>query len=205
MTPREKLIFISKSRNTTDYPKMIKSSFGLNTQQTKSMRFQAILASLLHKELNCYICGSPIIHFSTKDEGHFENGESITYDHVFPSCFNGTNHVLNGRGACSKCNREKSDSLEFETYRGMVRVIPEKRFYLRDLIYSVKQQMLEKGVQPQEYIGCFLHFFMDTANSLMSEEQVYEFEEFCHFVDVPITFGDTSQFKHVFVGILTPI
>lgn len=204
MNPREKLIFISKSRNTTDYPSMVKASFGLNTQQTKSMRFQAVLAALLHKELHCYICGSLIINFNTKEDAHFENGESITYDHVFPYCFNGSNHILNGRAACSKCNREKSDSLEFDTFKGPVRVIPEKRFYLRDLMYSVKQQMFDKGILPEAYIGCFLHFFTDTAHSLMNEIQVKEFEEFCHFVDVPVTF-DTNKLKHVFIGKLIPI
>lgn len=204
MTPREKLIFISKNRTTTDYPTMVKSSFGLNTQQTKSMRFQAILAALLHKELHCYICGSNIINFSTKEEAHFENGESMTYDHVFPSCFNGSNHILNGRAACSKCNREKSDSLEFETFKGSVRIIPEKRFYLRDLMYYIKQEMLLKDVSPEKYIGCFLHFFSDTTNSLMNELQVQEFENFCNFVDVPVNF-DLDSFKHVFIGKLTPI
>ena len=205
MTPRQKLLFIAKNSNTADYPSMVKAAFSLNTQQTKSMRFQAVLAALLHKELHCYICGSQIINFSTKDEPHFENGESMTYEHVFPSCFNGGNHILNGRAACSKCNREKSDSLEFDTFKGRFKVVPERRYHLRDLMYILKKKMTILGVSESDYIGCLLHYFYDTKHSLMNEEQVRKFEQFCAFVNVPVDFGDLTQFKEIFIGILKPV
>jgi hypothetical protein len=60
-------------------------------------------------ELKCDICGNKMVRAQKSQEGVSPKPNEATVDHIDPRSRGGTNDPRNLRGACRKCNRDKSD------------------------------------------------------------------------------------------------
>lgn len=105
----------------------IEKQFGLNSSVRERNKYRAVIAGIIKKSLSCYVSGETIeqvIICGNNQEQELSNGDMLTFDHLFPQCFNGINGLINGMPMSSSANSRKSDSLQFESKYGLVTINP---------------------------------------------------------------------------------
>lgn len=185
-TDRQKLEFLTTNFDSHKLYAATAETFGLNVEKRKHILFHALMASLFQKELNCYICGSPIVKFSLSKEAHFENGQHITYDHIWPDSYNGTSHVLNGRATCFCCNNKRGNELKFETYKGKIEITPESYYARRDVLSDVKFQLNQKGIDFNHKIHTLMKTINDKSKGFLRKKEVAELERFLNSIGMTV-------------------
>lgn len=198
-TDRQKLEYLIKNFTTDKLYAATAETFDLNVQKRKHILFHALMASLFQKELNCYICGSPIVKFTLNKEAHFENGQHITYDHIWPDSYNGTSHVLNGRATCFCCNNKRGNELKFDTYKGAIEITPETYYARRDVLSNVKFQLNKQGIVFNHRIHTLMKTINDKSKGFLSKDEVIGLEKFLNSIDMKVKM-DFEKYTTAIVG-----
>lgn len=90
-------------------------------------KYRAVIAGIVKKSLSCYVSGENIeqvVICGNSSEQEFTNGDTLSFDHLFPQCLNGVNSLINGMPMSSSANSKKSDQLSFESKYGLVTISP---------------------------------------------------------------------------------
>lgn len=106
-------------------------------------KYRAIISGIIKGSIDCYVTGESIekVVFSGNQQEHeFSNGDTLSFDHLFPQCFNGINSLINGMPMCAKANSKKSDLVIFESNFGLVTIKPISAYNItmvQDYIYGI--------------------------------------------------------------------
>jgi len=185
-TDRQKLEFLTKNFASHKLYSATAETFDLDQHKRKHILFHALMASLFRKELSCYICGSEIVKFSLVKEAHFDNGQHITYDHIWPGSYNGSKHVLNGRATCFCCNNRRGNELKFDTYKGRVEITPETYYARRDILSHVKLQLTQKNIHFDHKINTLMRTINDKSKGFLQRKEVDELEVFLNSIGMHV-------------------
>lgn len=109
-------------------------------------KYRAIISGIVKGSIDCYVTGEQIekVVFSGSQQEHeFSNGDTLSFDHLFPQCFNGVNSLINGMPMCARANSKKSDNVVFESSFGLVTINPISAYNIttvHDYIYATLQK-----------------------------------------------------------------
>lgn len=126
----------------------LEKQFGLNSSIREKNKYRAIIAGIIKKSLSCYVSGETIeqvILCGNNQEHELSNGDMLTFDHLFPQCFNGINGLINGMPMSSSANSRKSDSLKFESIYGLVTISPIPVYNIGHVREYISYLLKEKG------------------------------------------------------------
>lgn len=198
-TDRRKLEYLIQNFTSDKLYSATAETFDLDVQKRKNILFHALMASLFQKELNCYICGSPIVKFSLVKEAHFENGQHITYDHIWPDSYNGSSHVLNGRATCFCCNNKRGNELKFDTYKGSIEITPETYYARRDVLSDAKFQLSKKGIAFDHRINTLMKTITDKSKGFLSKAEVVALEKFLNSISMNVSL-EVEKYSTAIIG-----
>jgi hypothetical protein len=124
----------------------------------------AVLTSV---QLKCFRCGVEATHFQVEKHRNdrvmpfqlnlYANNRMLTWDHILPKSYDGSNNPINGRCACSKCNEKRGNDM---TMAEMVWVatqnpiqiykeLPKGKANLREIVGMVRKEYRDLGVSLQ--------------------------------------------------------
>lgn len=125
----------------------IEKKHSLPSNVREKNKYRAMISGIIKKSIDCYFTGESIervVLSGSQKENEFSNGDTLSFDHLFPQCLNGINSLINGMPMCAKANSKKSDLLEFESAFGTVIIKPIAAYNIgvvHDYIYMNLHKM----------------------------------------------------------------
>jgi len=110
-------------------------------------------------DLTCFRCGAKATHFQIEKHRNdkvmpfqlnlYAGKRMLTWDHILPKSFDGSNDVINGRCACSKCNENRGNEM---TLQEMVWAATQNPTLIYKEVEKTKASILEVvGMVRKEY------------------------------------------------------
>ena len=101
-------------------------------------------------DLTCFRCGAKATHFQVEKHRNdkvmpfqlnlYAGNKMLTWDHILPKSYEGSNNVINGRCACSTCNEHRGNEM---TLQEMVWAATQNPIQIYKEVEKTKANVLE--------------------------------------------------------------